>query len=86
MTSLSSRLPEVALTEFVQVYNNDLDHLALTSFSRTGLGLASGGVSGQPQFHLIAPRQPGKALGVIRSPWGPNEVVATKAPAREGAG
>lgn len=85
MTFSSSRLPEVALPELAQVHNNDLHHLALTSFSHAGLGLAPGGISGQPQLHLIAPCQPGKALGCHPVAMRADKVVAAKAPACEGA-
>jgi len=53
----------VPIPEIAQVYDNDLDHLALTGFSLSGLGLAPGGEPGDPEFHLIAPRKPGNPFG-----------------------
>jgi len=53
----------VPVSEVAQVHDDDLDHLALTGFSLSGLGLAPGSEAGHPEFHLIAPRKPGNAFG-----------------------
>jgi len=61
----------VPVSEVAQVYNDDLDHLALTGFFLSGLGLAPGGEPGDSEFHLIPPHKPGNPF------WG--HAVAVRA-------